>query len=98
MLTDTTITDRLDALEGLVRRLLDQRAPSRWLTVAEAAQHSRLSEESIRRLIATRRLTPHYPRRGRILIDRVELDAHIAGSVRRPAGGRGQRAAEGGAE
>jgi excisionase family DNA binding protein len=86
------IGQRLDRLEDLLQQLVAGSAePRRWLSITGAAQYASLSEESIRRLIATGKLTPHYPRRGRILIDRLELDGHISGSTRRPVGaGRGR--------
>jgi hypothetical protein len=87
-----TLGERLDQIEGLLRQLVAgaSAAASRWLTIAEGAEYARLSEESIRRLLASRKLTPHYPRPGRILIDKRELDGLIAGSIRRPVGGRGR--------
>jgi excisionase family DNA binding protein len=88
---DGNLENRLERIEALVERFVAGAATSRWLTVAEAAKYSRLSPESIRRLLGSAKLTAHYPRRGRILIDRVQLDAHIAGSTRRPVGGRGQK-------
>jgi hypothetical protein len=94
---ESTIGERLDQIEGLLRQLVAGAAASRWLTIAEGAEYARLSEESIRRLLASRKLTPHYPRPGRILIDKRELDGLIAGSIRRPVGagrGRYERAEE----
>ena len=49
----------------------------RWLTIQAAADYCGLSAESIRRLLSARKLTAHRPVKGRILIDRGELDALI---------------------
>ena len=66
------------------------RATARWLTVDGAALHSSLSAESIRRLLAAGELTAHRPRKGRVLIDRLELDQLIANSTVTPRKGRGR--------
>jgi excisionase family DNA binding protein len=82
---------RLDALERKLDQLLE-RGPAverRFFGVEDAAVYTSLSAESIRRLLATGRLTALRPRRGRVLIDRRELDALVLGSTRRPTGGRG---------
>lgn len=64
--------------------------PKRWLGVAGSAEYSDLSVESIRRLVASGRLTAHRPLKGKILIDRLELDALILGSTSTPRTGRGR--------
>ncbi len=64
--------------------------PKRYLTVANAAAYCDLSEESIRRLISSRKLTAHRPVRGRVLVDRQELDAVIRNSTTMPRNGRGR--------
>lgn len=46
---------------------------------------------SIRREISAGRLTAYRPRRGRILIDRIELDRLVLGATVRPRVGRGIR-------
>lgn len=66
------------------------KAMTRWLSVADAAVYSSLSEESIRRLMAANKLTAHRPVRGKIVIDRLELDAFILGSTAEPRKGRGR--------
>jgi excisionase family DNA binding protein len=53
----------------------------RWLTIQAAADYCGLSAESIRRLLSARKLTAHRPVKGRILIDRGELDALIQASA-----------------
>ena len=61
----------------------------RFMTVASAAVYSDLSRESIRRMLAAKDLTAHRPRRGRLLIDKRQLDALILSSTSRPRKGRG---------
>lgn len=61
----------------------------RWFGIAEATAYTRLSDSSIRRLLATGKLTAHRPVRGKILLDRFELDSYIAGSTLQPRKGRG---------
>ncbi len=72
-------------------RALIARAQQRWMTIGTAARHSDLSAESIRRLIASGKLTASRPVKGRILIDRLELDSLIAGSTNHTRKGRGKR-------
>ena len=66
------------------------RAGRRWLSVASAAEYSDLSTESVRRLIASGKLAAHRPVRGKILIDRLQLDSLIAASTGRLRRGRGR--------
>jgi len=61
----------------------------RFLTVAGAAIYTSLSVTSIRREIAAGHLHAYRPRRGRILIDRTELDALVLSARRRSSDGRG---------
>lgn len=61
----------------------------RFLTVAGAAAYCSLSQASLRREIAAGRLTAYRPRRGRILLDRRQLEALVTGSDQRPRTGRG---------
>jgi excisionase family DNA binding protein len=49
-----------------------------WLTVAGAAAHLQTTEDGIRALVKRRRI-PHHRAAGRVLFDRVELDAWIRG-------------------
>jgi excisionase family DNA binding protein len=63
----------------------------RWMTIAAAARYSDLSEVSVRRLIAARRLTAHRPIKGRVLVDRKEVDALITSATKHPRSGRGRR-------
>lgn len=65
-------TERLAELNG---------PPQRWLTISSAARYADLSENSIRRMISAGKLDAHRVVRGRILIDRQQLDAHIASTA-----------------
>lgn len=75
------IAERLDALL--------ERTPQRFLSLASAARYCDLSEDSLRRLIERRDLTAHRPVRGKILIDRMQLDALILGAAGEVRGSRG---------
>jgi excisionase family DNA binding protein len=86
------VTDLLEAL-GQKLDVLNERlaagGETRWLTVEAAADYAGLSTESVRRLLAGGKLTAHRPVRGRILIDRRELDSLIESSTANPRSGRG---------
>lgn len=84
--TMADLAARLDALTVAVAA-----PPTRWLSVASAATYADLSVESIRRLISASKLTAHRPVRGKILVDRVELDSYISGATATPRRGRGRR-------
>ncbi len=81
------IAERLDLL---VER--SHAAPqARYMSVQSAAAYTDLSPDSIRRMLERGDLTALRPVRGKILIDRQELDAVILGSTTRPRMGRGIR-------
>jgi hypothetical protein len=82
---------KLDALIAKVDVLLAGAVPTeqRFFGIARAAPYADLSQKSIRRLLATGKLTALRPVRGRILIDKRELDTLILGANRRPRTGRG---------
>jgi excisionase family DNA binding protein len=90
----------IDALaEALADRLTERLAAAtarRYLCVAQAADYSGLSVDSIRSLLSSGRLTSLRPVPGRVIIDRRELDALLQSSIKRPRRGRGiyDRAAE----
>jgi excisionase family DNA binding protein len=65
------------------------RIEPRFFTVSGAATYSSLSETSLRREIRAGRLTAYRPRKGRILLDRRQLDALITAADQRPRIGRG---------
>jgi len=81
------ISDRLAAR-------FDEWQVKRFFTVKQAAIYSALSSDSIRNLLAAGKLTPLRPVRGRIIIDRRELDALILSSTGRQRRGRGIRKPE----
>lgn len=87
--------DRLTAIEQLLRTLGDKltlgTTPPRWLSVKAAAEYSSLSPDSIRQLLSGGKLTAHRPVRGRIVVDRVELDSVIGSATAGIRGGRGTR-------
>ena len=61
----------------------------RFMGVNDAAAYSGLSEKSIRRLVASGKITGLRPVRGRVLIDRLELDSLILSADSKPRVGRG---------
>ena len=91
-MVDKDVTTLLQSLTRKVDQLLSAvgRPPQRYQTIAHSAAYADLSEESIRRLIAAGKLTALRPVRGRILIDRHELDAVIRASTKSPRTGRGR--------
>lgn len=85
------VADELAALREELRALREAVAvPGRWLSVCQAATYAGLSSDSIRDLISTGKLTGRRPVRGRILIDRGELDRLIEGSTKQLRSGRGR--------
>jgi len=86
-LTIEDLAGKLDAV------LAQAAAPApRFLTVDGAADHCSLSPESIRRLLSSGKLQPHRPVKGRILIDRIELEELVLSANRQLRRGRGMRA------
>lgn len=83
------IVDRLDELAAMVTSVSGT-PEQRWLTVEQAASYSGVSAKSIRRLLSSGQLTPYRPCRGRILIDRRQLDAVISSATSTPRRGRGR--------
>jgi excisionase family DNA binding protein len=85
----------LESLSAQVAELaarLDAPAP-RFLTVDSAARHCDVSADTIRRLLSSGKLTALRPVKGRIVIDRNELDDVVLSSNSRPRRGRGIRSA-----
>jgi hypothetical protein len=83
----------LENLIGRLEALVGHLAPcgARWLPIDAASTYSGLSQQSIRRLLAAGKLTPHRPVPGRVLIDKRQLDALIQAAVGRPRSKRGRR-------
>jgi excisionase family DNA binding protein len=76
-------------VEKLAERLaaLSQR---RYLSVADASAYCALSQDTLRGMLSSGRLTAYRPVRGRVLIDVRELDAVIQASTKRTRHGRGR--------
>lgn len=53
----------------------------RYLTIIEAAAYIRMAEITMRRMIAEGQVTAYRPRRGKIFVDRDELDALMRASA-----------------
>jgi excisionase family DNA binding protein len=82
-----------NVVEQLAEKLAVQLAEQplrRYLTVRQAADYSSICEDSIRSMIAAGRLTALRPVPGRIVIDRLQLDAVIQASTNQPRRGRGR--------
>jgi excisionase family DNA binding protein len=75
-----------------IAELLSRREATwpRWLTIKRAAEYSGLSAGTVRRMLSAGRLEAHRPARGRVLIDRMELDSVIAGATTAVRVGRGR--------
>lgn len=87
--SEITLQDLAARLDALSKQIA---APqSRWLSVVSSARYADISAESIRRLISAGKLTAHRVIRGKILIDRVELDSLILAATAKPRAGRGIR-------
>ena len=85
------ITELTVAVGELIARVDGERWP-RWLSVSLTAQYASLGEKSVRNLVSSGTLTPSRTVRGKLLIDRLQLDAVLlAGCGRRLRKGRGLR-------
>jgi hypothetical protein len=71
------IADLIAAVRELTARVDSQTWP-RWLSVEAAARYCSLSPKSIRNLVVSGRLTPSRVVRGRVLIDRLQIDAALS--------------------
>ena len=89
-------SSRLSKLLDLLQSQADKAplASKGFLSIKHSAEYSDLSEESIRRLCKSGKLTERRPVRGKILIDRKELDAYIRSCTTTPRTGRGRHSAE----
>ena len=81
---DLVAVPRVD-LENLAAK-----AHRRFLSITSAAQWTDLSQESIRRLLASGKLQAHRPVRGKVLVDRVELESLVLSATSAPRKGRGR--------
>lgn len=88
---DGTIAELTRIVREMADRLDGQLWP-RWMGVARAAAYCDLGEKSIRNMVASGVLTPSRTVRGKVLIDRYQLDAAMsAGCGARLRKGRGIR-------
>jgi excisionase family DNA binding protein len=83
-----TVEAKLDAVLLAIRQ---QSEVPRFLSVERAATYTSLSPESIRRLLAAGKLTALRPVRGRVLIDRQQLESYVLAADTRTRTGRGRR-------
>jgi excisionase family DNA binding protein len=86
---DFDLDNLADALADRLAERFAALAQRRYMSVADAAAYTSLSTDAIRCLLARTKLTAYRPIAGRVLIDRLELDALMASSTRRPRRGRG---------
>lgn len=85
------IAELSNAVRDLAGRIDGQTWP-RWLDVATAARYCSLGEKSVRNLVANGSIHPSRTVRGKLLIDRHELDGALtAGCGRQLRKGRGIR-------
>lgn len=82
------LRDLLEDLRSLVKE--GQKANKGFMSLKTAAQYSDLSVESIRRLCDSGKLTKLRPVKGKIVVDRKELDAYIRSCSGTPRTGRGR--------
>jgi excisionase family DNA binding protein len=86
------LADVLARLDAIAARLDQPTQPeARYLSVEGSATYSSISTDSVRRLLSAGKLRALRPVRGRIVIDRSELDALILSSDQKPRKGRGMR-------
>ena len=83
--------DQLERIEALLRQLVDDQGARwpEWLSIASAARYADLSEASIRRLISSGKITAHRVLRGKVSIERRQLDGLIREAVGSIRHGRG---------
>jgi len=89
---DSDLLVHLDMIKTKLTKLLEEsnRTNQRFLGVADAGRYAGLSPESVRRLIASGKLTAYRPVKGRVVVDVRQLDALVLGSTAMPRTGRGK--------
>ena len=92
-MAEDTMSSTAQHLAATHCKVLEDCTPSwpRFLSVRRAAAYASLSEVSIRRLLDSGKLTSLRPGRGKILIDRIQLDAVVVSATAVPRMGRGIR-------
>ena len=84
-----TLEDISDKIDVLLRQ---QAEPwPRWMSIRKAAEYTSLSDVSVRRLLSAGKLTAHRPCKGKVLVDRHQLDALVVSATATPRMGRGKR-------
>ena len=89
----------LEEIGALLQQLLETQkqlplSSKGFLTLKKAAEYSDLSVESLRRLCESGKLTALRPVKGRIVVDRLELEAYIRSCTSTPRTGRGRHRSE----
>ncbi len=86
----------LEDLDAKLDKLFEQNAqPStRFLSVQGAADYASLSDVSIRRFLSAGKLTARRPCKGKVLIDRHQIDSLVMSATTTPRTGRGIRTGE----
>lgn len=74
-----TIVDVLDRLDALTARL--DAGPTRYLSIAAASVYAGVSDDTIRRALSRGDLTALRPARGRVVVDKLEIDAWLRGTA-----------------
>lgn len=87
------VQQQLDMMLRQLRELAAElkKPERRFLSIATAAAYADVSKESVRRLVNSGKLKAFRPVRGKVLIDRRELEAYVLGSTTRPRIGRGRK-------
>ncbi len=62
--------------------------PQRWFGVQQASEYMGIGVASVRRLISAGKLTAYRVLRGRVLLDKFEIDSLVLGSSRQLRGPR----------
>lgn len=92
-MSNPTLADVLERLDALTERL--NAGPTRYLSIDSAARYADVSDDTIRRALSRGDLTALRPARGRVVIDRLEIDAWLRGtagtSLRKGRGIRARR-------
>lgn len=93
----STIDEAIAAIGDAVNRLLDRvdAAPAQWgrfLTLSDAERYCGVSTKTLRRMIAAGKLVALHPVKGRVVVDRLNLDSAILETaMKRFRTGRGVR-------
>lgn len=91
------VEDLNKGLSAIVRKLdelleLARRTNRRFVSIPDAAAHTGLSTTSIRRLIASGKLSPLRPVRGKIVLDLRQLESVVSNAREVPKTSRGRSA------